>query len=126
MQTRLTTAFGIQHPIVCGPMALITGGRLAAAVSRAGGLGIIGGGYAGILGGEPDITQELAHVHRQKFGIGFITWALARAPRVLDEVLGHPPYWERYRTLVATAISHQFTARHSGNIHARDSKPVTG
>ncbi|MDH3286218.1 MAG: nitronate monooxygenase [Betaproteobacteria bacterium] len=92
MRTRLTDAFGIQHPIICAPMALITGGRLAAAVSGAGGLGIVGGGYAGILGGEPDLTQELSHVQGQKFGVGFITWALARAPHVLDEVLSHSPY----------------------------------
>ena len=92
MQTRLTEAFGIRHPVLCAPMALITGGRLAAAVSRAGGLGILGGGYAGILGGEPDLGQELTHVHGQKFGIGFISWALARAPRLLDEGLVHSPY----------------------------------
>ena len=92
MQTRLTAAFGIRHPIVCAPMALATGGRLAAAVSSAGGLGIIGGGYAGILGGEPNLTTELAHVQGQKYGIGFITWALARNPHVLDEVLGQSPY----------------------------------
>jgi nitronate monooxygenase len=72
-------------------MALVTGGRLAAAVSGAGGLGIVGGGYAGILGGEPDLAQELAHVRGQKFGVGFITWALARAPHALDEALSHSP-----------------------------------
>jgi NAD(P)H-dependent flavin oxidoreductase YrpB (nitropropane dioxygenase family) len=74
-------------------MALTTGGRLAAAVSRAGGLGIVGGGYAGTLGGEPDLKQELTHVKGHKFGIGFITWALERAPHVLDEVLGHSPHF---------------------------------
>lgn len=92
MRTRLTDAFGIRHPIICAPMALITGGRLAAAVSSAGGLGIVGGGYAGLLGGEPDLEQELAHVRGHKFGIGFITWALARVPHVLDQVLRHSPY----------------------------------
>ncbi len=92
MRTRLTDDFGIQHPIICAPMALVTGGRLAAAVSRAGGLGIIGGGYAGILGGEPDLKHELAHVQGQKFGIGFITWALAKAPQILDAVLDDSPY----------------------------------
>lgn len=91
MRTRLTEAFGIRHPIICAPMALITGGRLAAAVSGAGGLGIVGGGYAGILGGEPDLEHELALVQGHKFGIGFITWALERAPRMLDEALGHSP-----------------------------------
>lgn len=41
-------------------MAYVTGGTLAAAVSRAGGLGIVGGGYAGTVGGEPDLEAELA------------------------------------------------------------------
>ncbi len=91
MRTRLTEGFGIRYPIVCAPMALVTGGRLAAAVSSAGGLGIVGGGYAGTLGGEPDIRQELAHIRGHKFGIGFITWALARVPHVLDEALSHSP-----------------------------------
>jgi nitronate monooxygenase len=72
-------------------MALVTGGRLAAAVSDAGGLGLIGGGYAGILGGEPDLAQELALVRGRRFGIGFISWALAQAPHVLDDALRHAP-----------------------------------
>lgn len=42
ISARLTECFGIRHPIVCGPMALVTGGTLATAVSRAGGLGIVG------------------------------------------------------------------------------------
>ena len=92
MKTRLTEQFGIRHPILCAPMALVAGGRLAAAVSDAGGLGILGGGYAGALGGEPDLEKELAHVRGRKFGLGFITWALDRAPRALDEVLKHSPY----------------------------------
>jgi nitronate monooxygenase len=92
VRTRLTEEFGIQHPIVCAPMALVAGGRLASAVSGAGGLGIVGGGYAGTLGGEPDIGQELAQVRGCKFGVGFITWALARAPLVLDEALNHSPF----------------------------------
>ena len=91
MRTRLTEAFGIKHPVLCAPMALITGGRLAAAVSDAGGLGVVGGGYAGTLGGEPDLQQELVHVQARKFGVGFITWALERAPNLLDQVLAHSP-----------------------------------
>jgi len=35
MKTSLTEFFGIEHPIVSGPMALISGGRLAAAVTSA-------------------------------------------------------------------------------------------
>jgi nitronate monooxygenase len=91
MKTRFTDAFGVRYPIVCAPMALVTGGRLAAAVSRAGGLGIIGGGYAGTLGGEPDLAGELELVRGETFGIGFITWALSRVPHVLDEMLDRSP-----------------------------------
>ena len=73
-------------------MALICGGCLAAAVSDAGGLGILGGGYAGALGGEPDLENELALLKGRKFGIGFITWALDRSAQALDETLKHSPY----------------------------------
>ena len=92
ISTRLTERFGIRHPIVCAPMALVTGGALAAAVSRAGGLGIVGGGYAGTLGGEPDLETEIARAKSGKFGVGFITWALARAPEMLTKALKHSPF----------------------------------
>jgi nitronate monooxygenase len=92
MQTQFTQAFGIKHPIVCAPMALVTGGRLAGAVSDAGGLGLVGGGYAGTVGGEPDLEKELALVRGKKFGVGFIVWALERAPHMLDQALAHSPF----------------------------------
>ncbi|KAI1215121.1 2-nitropropane dioxygenase-like protein [Annulohypoxylon truncatum] len=41
--TPLTTLLGIQHPILLAGMARVSGGALAAAVSNAGGLGVIGG-----------------------------------------------------------------------------------
>lgn len=72
-------------------MALVTGGRLAAAVSAAGGLGIVGGGYAGILGGEPDVEHELRQAGSERVGVGFITWALAQVPDVLGRALAHAP-----------------------------------
>src|SRR2546430_17122691 len=84
MRTRLTEAFGIRHPIVCAPIGLVTGGRLAAAVSAAGGLGIIGGGHARTPRGEPGLHAELAPAPGQKVRGGFITWGPARAPRALD------------------------------------------
>lgn len=91
ISTRLTERFGIRHPIICAPMGLVTGGALAAAVSRAGGLGIVGGGYAGTLGGEPDLETELTRAKSGKFGVGFITWALERAPKMLTMSLKHSP-----------------------------------
>ena len=43
--TALTRLFDLTHPIVLGPMGGVAGGALAAAVSNAGGLGLVGGGY---------------------------------------------------------------------------------
>jgi nitronate monooxygenase len=45
IRTTLTERFGLDYPIVSAPMAQVSGGRLAAAVSDAGGLGLVGGGY---------------------------------------------------------------------------------
>ena len=44
--TALTEMFGLQHPIMLGPMGGVSGGRLAAAVSNAGGLGLVGAARA--------------------------------------------------------------------------------
>ena len=43
LHTRFTERFGIEHPIVSAPMDLVSTAELATAVSRAGGLGLIGG-----------------------------------------------------------------------------------
>jgi len=91
IETRFTRSFGVAHPIASAPMALIAGGRLTDAVSAAGGLGILGGGYAGITGGEADLDDELAGVRSRPFGVGFITWALERAPGALETALAHEP-----------------------------------
>jgi enoyl-[acyl-carrier protein] reductase II len=41
-QTTLCKILGIEHPVIQAPMDWITDARLAAAVSNAGGLGVIG------------------------------------------------------------------------------------
>lgn len=46
MKTRITELLGIQHPIIQGGMAWVAEHHLAAAVSAAGGLGLIGGANA--------------------------------------------------------------------------------
>lgn len=46
MKTRITELLGIEYPVIQGAMAWIAEGNLAAAVSEAGGLGIIAGGAA--------------------------------------------------------------------------------
>lgn len=91
MKTRFTETLRVKHPIVCAPMALVTGGRLAAAVSKAGGLGLVGGAYAGTVGNEPDLRKEMQLAAGANVGVGFISWTLAKVPHVLDEVLEFKP-----------------------------------
>lgn len=94
IKTRVTERWGIRHPILCAPMAFVAGGELAGAVSHAGGLGIVGGGYAGTFGGEPDLDTELSLAKNKGgiFGVGFITWALERSPTALATALKHQPF----------------------------------
>lgn len=87
MNTRLTDFFGIEHPILLAPMAMVSGGRLAAAVTAAGGLGLIGGGY----GNADWLRSEFDEAGTAKVGCGFITWSLAQAPELLDQTLERKP-----------------------------------
>ncbi len=87
LRTRLTEKLGIDHPVLLAPMGSIAGGRLAAAVSQAGGLGLIGGGY----GDQVWLEREFAAAGNQRVGCGFITWSLANRPQLLDLALAHRP-----------------------------------
>jgi len=87
LRTRLTEKLGIRHPVLLAPMASIAGGRLAGAVSEAGGLGLIGGGY----GDRHWLEREFAAAGNRRVGCGFITWSLARQPGLLDVALAHGP-----------------------------------
>jgi len=87
LRTRLTERLGIEHPILGAPMAFAAGGRLAAAVTAAGGLGLIGGGY----GDGAWLEREFAAAGNARVGCGFITWSLARQPALLDQALAHAP-----------------------------------
>lgn len=68
-------------------MGGVAGGRLAAAVTRAGGLGLIGGGY----GDAAWIDREWDKAGNARVGCGFITWSLAQRPGVLERALAHHP-----------------------------------
>src|SRR6202022_4372480 len=87
IRTRLTEFFGLQHPIVLAPMTPAAEADLASAVSEAGGLGLLGGGYAE----RAWFMAEAAKVTRPHVGCGFITWALARDPDLYDEALARFP-----------------------------------
>ncbi len=73
--TRLCTLLGIEHPIINAPMAGAATAELAAAVSVAGGLGMIGAS----LSGGPDWLREQIRLVRARtdrpFGVGFISSA---------------------------------------------------
>ncbi len=89
LHTPLTELFGIAHPIVLAPMGDVSGGRLAAAVSEGGGLGLIGGGRG-------DLTMlatecQLATQDTEKpWGIGLLTWAVNQ--EIVDWVIARTAY----------------------------------
>lgn len=87
LTNRLTEFFDIENPILLAPMAHVSGGRLAAAVTRAGGLGLVGGGY----GDAEWVRREFDLADGARVGCGFITWSLARNPQVLDIALQRQP-----------------------------------
>jgi nitronate monooxygenase len=89
ISTALTSLLGIKHPILLAPMDLVSGAGLAAAVSEAGGFGILGGGY----GEKAWLERETARLKTcaAPFGIGFITWSLAKWPELLDIALDAAP-----------------------------------
>ena len=83
------TYFDIRYPIVCAPMGGVAGGRLAAAVSKAGGLGMIGMGSAG---SSEALQRELALVPQGiAIGIGLVDWVMRRSPDLLETAISAKP-----------------------------------
>ena len=90
LKTRLTELLGIDYPIISAPMILSSGGRLAAAVSSAGGLGTFGCVNAANTTGPDYIREQISYIRSQTdrpFGAGFITQHIAAAPQNFDTVL---------------------------------------
>lgn len=86
-RNRVTALLGIEHPVLLAPMDGVSDGRLAAAVSHAGGLGLLGGGY-----GDGDwMRREWDRAGNARIGCGFITWSLAKNPALLDGALARRP-----------------------------------
>lgn len=89
---RFAKTFGLTTPIALAPMALASGGELAAACAKAGALGLIGGGY-----GDQAWTQREYGIAAQtlstdahaakRLGCGFITWKMEQDRTALDYVL---------------------------------------
>src|SRR5438270_1436689 len=87
IETALTRLLDIEHPILLAPMGSAAGGKLAAAVTNAGGLGMVGSGYANVEA----IRKELCEAGNTRVGIGFILWALEKNSAALDVALDARP-----------------------------------
>jgi nitronate monooxygenase len=89
IRTALTEKFGLEYPIVSAPMGSVAGGRLAAAVSNTGALGLVGGGY-----GDPDwMRRELSTVSSETtrpWGVGLITWHATQ--EIVELALSYEPH----------------------------------
>ena len=87
MKTKITELLGIEYPIIQGGMAWVAEYHLAAAVSEAGGLGIIGAGGAPASFVREQI-QKVKEITKKPFGVNIMLMnpeADAIAQVVVDE-----------------------------------------
>jgi nitronate monooxygenase len=93
LKTPLTDALNVDQPVVLAAMDLVADARLVRAVMEAGGYGFLGGGYGDEtwLRRELGLLQPWARETGRRFGVGFITWSLARQPQLLDIALDAQP-----------------------------------
>ena len=95
MQTRITSLFGIQYPIVQAGMIWCSGWELASAVSNAGGLGIIGAGSM-----YPDVLRD--QIRKCK--------AATKKPFAVNIPLLYPNIDEHMNTIVEEGVKIVFTS----------------
>jgi nitronate monooxygenase len=88
LRTAFTDMFSLQHPIALAPMGGASGGALAAAVSEAGGLGLIGGGRSDLSWLEPELAIAAGRT-RRPWGVGFQCWATDVS--VVERALSYRP-----------------------------------
>jgi nitronate monooxygenase len=91
LKTFLTETWGLRYPLIGAPMAGVAFGELAHAVTRAGGLGMIGVGSTDSV----EWIAEQASVAGEggaRFGIGLMVWAVQRRPELLDAALAAKPF----------------------------------
>ncbi|QRY42659.1 nitronate monooxygenase [Mycolicibacterium boenickei] len=88
LATTWSRSIGIDVPIVNAPMGGAAGGRLASAVSAAGGLGMVGMGSSATA---EQLTAELAQLDAQRFGIGLVHWVTQDRPDLFEVALAAEP-----------------------------------
>jgi nitronate monooxygenase len=96
LNTRFAQRFQLTTPIALAPMALATGGALAAACASAGALGLVGGGYGDLAWTHREYTLAADLLKNDatgqaRLGCGFITWKLDENAEALDWVLTQKP-----------------------------------
>lgn len=92
---RICQLFGIQYPIISGGMVWCSGWHLAAAVSNAGGLGLLGAGSM-----HPETLRE--HIVKLK--------RATRKPWGVNVPLMYPNIEEIMQLLIAEEVSIVFTS----------------
>ncbi|ARF53825.1 NAD(P)H-dependent flavin oxidoreductase [Streptomyces gilvosporeus] len=114
LSTSFTELFDVEYPIALAPMGGSAGGALTAAVSRGGGLGLLGSG----TGDEDWLARELPVLADQgagkPWGIGLWSWAVDdgvvarvlehRPPAVMLSFGDPAPFVERIRSAGAALI----------------------
>jgi nitronate monooxygenase len=88
LHTWLADLLGIRVPIFNAPMTPQAGGALAAAVSDAGGFGMLGFDEDE---GEASIAAQVAMLGDRAFGIGMAAWVLDARPHLLDLAIRSRP-----------------------------------
>ena len=128
MKTKITEMFGIQHPIIQGGMHFVGFAELAAAVSNAGGLGII----TGLTQGTPDkLAREIARCREmtdKPFGVnltflpvmadpdypGFIRAIIDGGVKAVETAGNNPQKWLPPLKEAGIKVIHKCTAvRHA-------------
>lgn len=91
MRTFLTEAWPLTVPIIGAPMSPQAGPDLACAISRAGGLGMLG-----VAAAQPAsrLLEDAAACTAQgvRFGIGLMSWAVAGRPELLEAAISARPF----------------------------------
>ncbi|TCO16974.1 nitronate monooxygenase [Kribbella steppae] len=86
----LTEKFGLSVPVVGAPMANVSGGRLTAAISAAGGLGMLGAG-SGVSADWIRTEGAVAAESGKPYGVGLMAWSVKDRPEHLEAVLELKP-----------------------------------
>ena len=92
LHTYLTTSWHLRYPIIGAPMAYVGRGRLAHAVSQAGGLGMIGIGSTESVDFLLQETAIARGTDQLRFGIGMHAWAIEKRPDLLDAAIEARPF----------------------------------